>query len=103
MALAESAIIGGTGFVVSPSGDLPGHVALFSESGSRAVVSVEPARQGPFETLAAGLGVPFKRLGDTGGPRMVFDGVFETTVAEARAVYEEALPRLLAEPARRAG
>ena len=42
------------------------------------------------------VGVPFARLGETGGPGVVFDGLFETTVAEIAAVYEDAIPKLLA-------
>jgi phosphoribosylformylglycinamidine synthase len=95
--LAESAIATDTGFAVSLPGDLPPHVTLFAESASRAVVSVAPERSAKFEDLAAALHVPFSRLGETGGPRMVFDNLFELTVAEARAVYEDAIPGLLGE------
>ena len=42
--LAEQAILSGHGFVVTVPGDLPPHVALFSESASRAVVAVAPER-----------------------------------------------------------
>jgi len=41
--------------------------------------------------------VPWASIGETGGPRVVFDGLFETTVDELRDVYEHALPRLLGE------
>ena len=37
------------------------------------------------------------RMGETGGPRMVFDNLFELTVAEARAIHEDAIPNLLDE------
>ena len=47
--------------------------------------------------LAAARGVPFAAVGETGGPRVVFDGLFETTVHELRDVYEGAIPRLLGE------
>src|SRR4051812_9966838 len=97
IALAESAIAGDTGFAVSLPGDLPPHVTLFAESASRAVVGVPPERAAKFEDMAGALHVPFARLGETGGPRMVFDNLFELTVAEARAVHEEAIPRLLGE------
>jgi phosphoribosylformylglycinamidine synthase II len=96
IALLESAIAGGTGFAVALPGDLPPHVALFSESASRAVVSVEPGRAEHFEELAAAHGVPLARIGETGGPRISIEGVVDTGVAEAAAVYEEALPKLLA-------
>ena len=42
-------------------------------------------------------GVPLTRLGETGGPRAVFDGFFEHTVEELVQVYETAIPRLLGE------
>ncbi|HEV8572265.1 MAG TPA: phosphoribosylformylglycinamidine synthase subunit PurL [Actinomycetota bacterium] len=93
--LAECALAGATGFAVALPGDLPAHVALFSESASRAVVSVSPEKAGAFEALAEDRRVPFARLGETGGPRMVFGDAFEVTVAEAREVHEGALPRLL--------
>jgi len=41
--------------------------------------------------------VPCARIGETGGPRVVFDGLFETTVDHLRATYERAIPRLLGE------
>jgi phosphoribosylformylglycinamidine synthase II len=95
--LAEQAIMGGHGFIVSVPGDLPPHVALFSESASRAVVAAAPERVGELADLAAARRVPFAAVGETGGPRVVFDGLFETTVHELRGVYERAIPRLMGE------
>jgi phosphoribosylformylglycinamidine synthase len=68
---------------------------MFSESASRAVVSVPPERAEELQELAAVHHVPFSRLGETGGPRMVFDGVLEIAVGEARALFEGAIPNLL--------
>jgi phosphoribosylformylglycinamidine synthase len=96
VALAESAIAGGTGFAASIEGDEPPHIGLFAESASRAVLSVDPSRANELEDAAAELGVPLSRLGETGGPRIVFDGVFEMPVEEARAIHENAIPMLLA-------
>ena len=98
IALAESAIAEGHGFAVTLDSDLPAHVALFSESASRVVVSVAPEREDGLRELATAHGVPSFRLGETGGPRTVFDGLFECTVAELVDAYETALPRLLGEP-----
>jgi phosphoribosylformylglycinamidine synthase II len=95
VALAESAIAGDTGFAVSLRKDIPAHVTLFSESSSRAVVSAPPGRAGAFEALAAARGVPCVRIGETGGPRMMFAPHVETTVGEARAVFEESIPKLM--------
>jgi len=96
VALAESAMSGDTGFALTLPGDVPWYVTLFAESASRAVVSVSPDKVEDLEALVAAHHVPFSRMGETGGPRMVFDTLFETTVEEARAVYEEAIPKLLA-------
>ncbi len=97
IALVESAIEGGHGFAVAIGSDLPAHVALFSESASRVVVGVAPERERALVELAGALGVPAARLGETGGPRVVFDGMFETTVAELSEIHETAIPRLLGE------
>ncbi len=98
IALAESAIEGAHGFAVTVPGDLPAHVALFSESASRAIVSVAPEHEVRLTALAADHGVPLSRIGETGGPRVLFDGLFDTTVDELREAYETAIPRLLGEP-----
>jgi phosphoribosylformylglycinamidine synthase len=95
VALAESAIEGGHGFAVTVPGDLPAHVALFSESASRAIVSVALECEERLTLSAAERGVPIARLGETGGPRVVFDGLFETTVHDLRDAYETAIPRLM--------
>jgi phosphoribosylformylglycinamidine synthase len=97
VALAESAIVGGHGFAVALESDLPAHVALFAESASRAVVGVAPEDESEVAELADGLGVPCTRLGETGGPRVMVDGLFETTVLELRDAWEGAIPRLLGE------
>jgi phosphoribosylformylglycinamidine synthase subunit PurL len=96
VALAESAFAGDTGFAVSLPGDAPWYVALFSESASRAVVSVAPEKAESVEALVSAHHVPFSRLGETGGPGMVFDSLLETTVEEARSAHEGAIPKLLA-------
>jgi phosphoribosylformylglycinamidine synthase II len=95
VALAESAIAGDCGFALNLPGDLPDHLALFSESASRVVVSVGPARCDALEGLASAHEVPFARMGETGGPRMVFDDLFEVTVDECRRVHEATIPNLM--------
>jgi phosphoribosylformylglycinamidine synthase subunit PurL len=97
VALAESAILGRQGFAVTLEGDLPPHVLLFGESASRAVVSVAPEREGSFRGLAATHGVPFTRLGETGGPRALIDGMLDVPVADLAEAWETAIPRLLGE------
>jgi phosphoribosylformylglycinamidine synthase subunit PurL len=96
VALAESALAGDTGFAVSLPGDEPWYVALFSESASRAVVSVAPEKAEAVEALASAHHLPLSRLGETGGPGMVFDSLLEITVEDARSAHEGAIPKLLA-------
>ncbi len=95
IALAESAILGGHGFAVSIPSDLPPHVLLFSESASRALVGVAPGREEQFVEMTERSGVPVARIGETGGPRAVIDGLAEATVQELAAEWEGSLPRLL--------
>ena len=96
IALAESAIAGDCGFSVAlPDDALPPHLALFSETGSRVVVSVDPERAAAFEELAAHYEVPFAHLGETGGSSMRIDGVVDESVEGARRVYETAIPDLM--------
>ena len=97
VALAECAIGAGHGFAVSIPTDLPPHVALFSESASRAVVSVAPLDEDAFRALAAAHGVAVARIGETGGPRAVIDVAIDIPVAELAEVWETAIPRLLGE------
>jgi phosphoribosylformylglycinamidine synthase len=94
VALAEAAIAGDCGFAVSLPGDLPPQVWLFSESASRAIVWLEPSAVADLESLALARDVPLARLGETGGPRMVFGEEFELAVAEAAVIYEDAIPRM---------
>jgi phosphoribosylformylglycinamidine synthase len=81
---------------VSLPGDVPAHIGLFSESASRAVISVAPERATELEDTAEAMHVPFFRLGETGGPRIVFDGLFEMNLAQIAEHYEGAIPELLA-------
>jgi phosphoribosylformylglycinamidine synthase len=68
--LAESAIAGRTGFAIALPGDVPWYVTLFSESASRAVVSVAPGDAAALEAMASKHGVLVARSARP-GPRMV--------------------------------
>jgi phosphoribosylformylglycinamidine synthase subunit PurL len=95
VALAEAAIGGGNGFAVTLVTDLPPHVALFSESAARAVVSVDPADEDDLVLLASELGVPAGRIGETGGPRALVEGLVDVPVRALAAAWEGAIPDLL--------
>jgi phosphoribosylformylglycinamidine synthase II len=95
--LAEAAIGAGNGFAVGLASDLPPHVALFSESASRVVVSVGLADEDALVRLASEHGVLATRLGETGGPRALVEGLFDVPVRELADAWEGAIPRLLGE------
>ncbi|HEX6845246.1 MAG TPA: AIR synthase-related protein, partial [Actinomycetota bacterium] len=97
VALAECAIGGGHGFWAAIHSDLPPHVALFSESASRAVVTVASDDEERFGALADAHGVPAMRIGETGGPRAVIEGLIDIPVEELADVWANAIPRLLGE------
>ncbi len=107
--IAEMAIAGSCGVqlrAVAPafepalrSGTEPA-LAWFSESASRVVVAVEPARLDAVLARAASAGVPATDLGVAGGDRLVAEDAFDVSVSEAAAAWREAIPRLLGrEPA----
>jgi phosphoribosylformylglycinamidine synthase len=95
VALAEAAIGGGNGFAVTLTTDLPAHVALFSESAARAVVSADPADEDELVRLASEHGVPIVRIGETGGPRALVEGLVDVPVRDLAAAWEGAIPELL--------
>jgi len=97
VALTECAIATSHGFAVGIPSDLPPHVALFSESASRAVVTVAAEDEDAFVELATRVGVTAARVGETGGPRAVIEGAFDIPVAELAEIWETAIPRLLGE------
>jgi phosphoribosylformylglycinamidine synthase len=96
IALAECAMAGGIGFTVAlPDGGLQAHVALFSESASRAVVTAHPGRESELEQLASFHNVPIARIGLTSGSRLRFENVFDVELSDAVVVYEAALPTIM--------
>jgi phosphoribosylformylglycinamidine synthase subunit PurL len=99
VALAEMAIAGEVGFAVRPAGGLAAMVpalACFSESASRVVLSVEPARVEEVLRRAAEAGVPAAELGEAVGDRLILEGAFDVALADAATAWREALPRALA-------
>ncbi len=108
--VAESCFDTGIGAVVdleavgAPDQALTSVMTLFSESASRAIVSVVPARVPELLELAREHGVPARRIGLVGGSTLRFgiDGVpvAEVALAEAQEIWETALERALeVEPA----
>ena len=97
--LAESALLGGLGAQISPplgpTGERPpgwSVAALFGESQGRYLVSFSPAALEEITRLFSDHGTPFQNLGQVGGSVIVVEGLAEINLAEAKAVWEGAIP-----------
>jgi phosphoribosylformylglycinamidine synthase len=93
VALAEMAFASDVGFRVTGVDD---HGQLFSEAPSRAVVCVTPERAPEVLRRASAAGVPATLLGGSGGDRLVVDGLFDLSLAEARSRWQSAVPEAVA-------
>ncbi|HEX2023601.1 MAG TPA: phosphoribosylformylglycinamidine synthase subunit PurL [Acidimicrobiales bacterium] len=94
VALAEMAVRSSVGFRVT---GVAGHAELFSETPSRVVVCVEPARVDAVFARAADAGVGVADLGSAGGDSLVVEGVVDVSVSDARHAWQRAIPAALGE------
>jgi phosphoribosylformylglycinamidine synthase len=92
VALAEMAVGAGIGLRVSGLAD---HAELFSELPSRVLVATD--RPGAVIDRARAAGVPAVVIGESGGARLVIDGLVDLSVAGLRRGAAEALPKALHE------
>ncbi|HET8665999.1 MAG TPA: phosphoribosylformylglycinamidine synthase subunit PurL [Nocardioides sp.] len=88
-ALVESCLRHGIGATVSLLGDP--FVGLFSESASRAIVTVPEDRVDSFLTMAASLGVPAGPIGRTGGSSLIVSDRFEIPLEELGQAWRTTL------------
>jgi phosphoribosylformylglycinamidine synthase len=99
VALAEMAIQGETGFRVDlgnvAGDDIDVVAACFSESASRVVVAVEPARLAEVTRRAGEGGVPVMEIGGSGGDRLIAEGAFDLSLADATHAWRDAIPNAL--------
>ncbi|MDQ4143579.1 MAG: phosphoribosylformylglycinamidine synthase subunit PurL [Actinomycetota bacterium] len=91
VALAEAALANGIGFSLDDELD---HVALFSESPSRVLLSCAASQADELVQRARDGGVLARIIGRTGGGSLGF-GSFSVDLDEADRVYGRALPDLL--------
>ena len=101
VALCEMAFAGGTGFRVdlatAPGArDCSAAEAAFGESTSRVVVSVTHDQVAAALGVAAVAGVPAAVVGQAGGPQCIADDAFAVSLTEARQVWSDAIPNLMA-------
>jgi phosphoribosylformylglycinamidine (FGAM) synthase-like enzyme len=73
-------------------------LALFGESGCRILIVFDEARTGEIEAAARNAGVPYRRLGATGGDRLTIVCGGETwidqSVAALKDAWEATLPAI---------
>ena len=91
VALAESCIIGGTGFKGSLEVNGRLDAALFGEAQSRAVVSANPLKARTLEDMAFKLGVPIVRIGTVGGGLFIIKGLVGLPVRDLEQAWNTAL------------
>ena len=91
VALAECSIQGGIGFTGEFSVADRWDVALFGERQSRIVVGLPEDRWDVLAGLAADSGVPFLKLGYTGGGSFRLNGQIDLTVSEIADVWNNGL------------
>jgi phosphoribosylformylglycinamidine synthase len=97
VALAEMAFGGEIGFKVDLTADgCTAAEACFAESASRVVLSVAPDSVAAVLGRAVAAGVPAAVVGEARGDRLIADGAFDVSLADASRVWRNALPALLA-------
>ncbi|MDD5748357.1 MAG: phosphoribosylformylglycinamidine synthase subunit PurL [Actinomycetota bacterium] len=96
VSLAEACILGKMGAEVELTGELKAHLELFSESQSRALVSIKPERLDELEKIALEERVPARVIGKTGGRKILLKGLFEVDIEEATYLYENSLEQMVA-------
>ncbi len=91
--IAEMAIAGGCGCSVAPEEDVPVAAWCFSESTSRVVVTVSPDGVDGLLERARALGVHARGLRSRPAvDRIVIEGACDVAVADATAVWRDAIP-----------
>lgn len=93
--LLESAMQNGLGFNISTNEEVRKDAFLFGEAQSRVIVSVKKEDEDKFIDLMMESGAEFEYIGDVTGKTMVIDEESFGTVAEAKAVFDSALGKLL--------
>jgi len=89
--LAEMCLAGGTGVTVElPDGAIPPHAFLYGEDQARYLVATDDG--GALLAAAQAAGVPAVRLGYSGGPDLIVEGLLSLSLADLRAVHEAWLP-----------
>ena len=93
VAVAESCIAGGIGFVGSVAGPGRWDALLFGEEQSRILISVPPADREAVEAICEEEGAPVAYFGDVGGEALVVGGLLDVPVDRMAEVWNGGLER----------
>ena len=96
VAVAESAMAGGTGFAMATDSDYRKDAYLFGESQSRVVVSVSAGQRADFDQFMEHAGVAYSRIGEVTAAHFVVDGQTVLLTVEAADLYNNALGKIMA-------
>ena len=99
VAVAESCIAGGIGFVGSLAGNGRWDAALFGEEQSRIVMSVSPSHREVVEAMCAEEGAPVAFLGEVGGEALVFERLLDVPIEQMAEAWNGGLERAAEGPA----
>jgi phosphoribosylformylglycinamidine synthase len=97
VALAEMCFSRDLGCRVSLKSGLRPDALLFAEDASRIVVSYGPSRRSEVEAICRAAGAPLLEIGEVGGASLIVEGLLEAKVAELKASWSSAIPRLVGE------
>ncbi|MDD5447940.1 MAG: phosphoribosylformylglycinamidine synthase subunit PurL [Actinomycetota bacterium] len=95
VALCESCVLGGVGASMEIAEELPPHVACFSESQSRVLVSFEAEREDEVRALLDEFGLVVGAVGKTGGGSVEIGDYIKISLDEVRDAYERFLEKII--------
>jgi phosphoribosylformylglycinamidine synthase len=93
LAIAECCIIGNIGAEVKAESNLNAYEFLYSESQSRALVSLRPENEEQFLEQCSRFSMSAHRFGTVGGSRISIAGLFEVELKEAAEAWHMTLPK----------
>ncbi len=97
VALAEMCFARDLGCRVTLESNVRPDALLFGEDASRIVVAYPPASRQGVEAICRSAGAALVEIGEVGGGALVIDGLLDVKVAEIKAPWTSAIPRLVGE------
>jgi len=97
VALAEMCFVRDLGCRVLLKAQLRPDALLFGEDASRILISYPPDSRERIEAICKSAGAPFADIGQVGGSTLNLEGFLEAKVADLKASWSGAIPRLVGE------